>query len=309
MAEERPTAGQALLAYLSRQVDELKVRDGQVRSGQDEGVHRARVACRRLRATLSGYRRLVDRDATDPVRDELRWLAGSLSDARDVTVVHERLRHLVDAEPASQAIGPVRSRLDTTCAERRAAAWVAVDEAFASDRYDALLDALDRLVTDPPLRRKASRPATEVLPRPVRKARRRLTRTMAAAGEADDHDAELHEVRKEAKRLRYCAEALAPVLGEDAEALARAAGQLTGHLGERQDTVLTRRLLLELAAAADAAGESPETWDRLVTRNDERTAELDRELPALWDRVSRQRLPQQPHPLMDGRPERVTAPG
>ena len=65
--------------------------------------------------------------------------------------------------------------------------------------------------------------------------------------DAEDRDAELHEVRKDAKRLRYAAEAVHTVWGKDAKRLAKAAKKLTSHLGERQDTVMSRPDLLEIA--------------------------------------------------------------
>jgi hypothetical protein len=72
--------------------------------------------------------------------------------------------------------------------------------------------------------------------------------------------------------------------------LAKAARKLTSHLGERQDTVMSRPGLLEIAADADAAGESSVTWGVLLVREEERAAELDASLPALWKKVSRKKL-------------------
>ncbi|XTR52430.1 CHAD domain-containing protein [Pseudarthrobacter sp. So.54] len=56
-------------------------------------------------------------------------------------------------------------------------------------------------------------------------------------------DLELHEVRKRAKRLRYAAEASAPVFGKRATAQARAAEEIQEILGEHHDSVVTRDLL------------------------------------------------------------------
>jgi CHAD domain-containing protein len=283
-------AGRVLERRLTRQIAELKRCDSQMRRHRDEGVHHARVACRRLRSALATFRPLVDREVTDPVRDEIQWLGRALADARDSTVVRERLREMIEEEPDDAVVGPVFSRLDTTFDERATAAWRLVDETLASERYLALLTALDRLLTDPPWTEKARLPAEEVLPTRVRKEWRRLKRRMASAQEAEDPDAELHEVRKDAKRLRYAAETVHTVWGKDAKRLAKAARKLTSHLGERQDTVMSRPGLLEIAADADAAGESSVTWGVLLVREEERAAELDASLPALWKKVSRKKL-------------------
>ena len=99
-------AARVLQRRLIRQVTELKRRDSLIRRRQDEGVHQARVACRRLRSALATYRPLVDREVTDPIRDEIKWLGQTLADARDATVVRERLRAMVDAEPNDVVVGP-----------------------------------------------------------------------------------------------------------------------------------------------------------------------------------------------------------
>jgi CHAD domain-containing protein len=283
-------AGRVLERRLVRQTAELKRCDSQMRRHRDEGVHHARVACRRLRSALATFRPLVDREVTDPVRDEIQWLGRALADARDSKVVRERLRKMIDEEPDDAVVGPVLSRLDATFDERARVAWRLVDETLASDRYLALLTALDRLLADPPWTEKAGLPAEEVLPSRVRKEWRRLKRRMAAVEESEERDAELHQVRKDAKRLRYAAEAVHTVWGKDAKRLAKAGKLLTSHLGERQDTVMSRPGLLEIAADADAAGESSVTWGVLLVREEERAAELDATLPDLWKKVSRKKL-------------------
>jgi CHAD domain-containing protein len=283
-------AGRVLHRRLIRQVAELKRRDSQMRRRREEGVHQARVACRRLRSALATYRPLVDREVTDPIRDEIQWLGRTLADARDAKVVRERLRALIDAEPDDAVVGPVRSRLDKTFDDRARAGWALVEETLSSDRYFELLTALDRLIADPPWSEKAGLPAEDVLPARLRKEWRRMKRRMGAVADADDRDAELHEVRKDAKRLRYAAEAVHPVWGKDAKKLAKAAKKLTSHLGERQDTVMSRPTLLEIAAAADDVGESSVTWGVLLVREEERAAELDAELAARWKKLSRKKL-------------------
>ena len=283
-------AGRVLQRRLIRQVRELKRCDSQIRRGRDAGVHEARIACRRLRSALATYRPVVDREVTDPLREEIQWLGHALEDARDAEVVRERLRVLVDAEAADAVIGPVRSRLDATFDARARTGWALVEDTLSSDRYFELLAALDRLAADPPWSELAGLPAKEVLPSRVRKEWRRTKRRMAGVAQAEDRDAELHEVRKDAKRLRYAAEAVHPVWGKDAKRLAKAAKKLTSHLGERQDTVMSRPELLEIAASADAAGEGSVTWGVLLVREEERVAELDADLPALWKKVSRKKL-------------------
>ena len=69
-------------------------------------------------------------------------------------------------------------------------------------------------------------------------------------GQRDPRDLTLHEVRKSAKQLRYAAEAAVPVHRKAALRLASAAEEVQTILGERQDSVVARSLLLRWAAEA-----------------------------------------------------------
>ena len=70
-------------------------------------------------------------------------------------------------------------------------------------------------------------------------------------------------MRKAAKRLRYAAESADPALSEPAARLAGRAEALQELLGEHQDTVVARSVLLEIAAHAQEAGEDTFTFGRL----------------------------------------------
>ena len=286
-------AGAVVHQRLSLQVAELHRREHEIRLGRtQEGVHHARIACRRLRSALVTFGPLVLPEVTDPLRGELRWLGRVLGDARDPHVAQEWLRELLAAEPEDEVAGPVQRRLEATYAVRLAAGEEALDEALASPRHTALLEQLDRLVADPPWTAAAGRPAGEVLPRLLDKDWRRLRARMAAVAEATDEDEALHDARKAAKRMRYAAETLVPAWGLDAQRLAHAARQLTDHLGERQDLLLVRFDLVEMAEAAEAAGEPSRTWGALLGRADEQRQQLDLRLAATWRRTARKRLRQ-----------------
>ncbi|MCW2613576.1 MAG: domain containing protein [Frankiales bacterium] len=261
----RPTAGQVLTAHLAAQVDELLLRDPQVRRDEPDAVHRMRVACRRLRSALSTFGPLLDRTRTDPLRDELRRLAAELGAARDVEVLHERLRALLADEPPELLLGPVRQTVDDLLRRRYREAHARAVEALDGDRHLALLDALDALVADPPLRRRAARPAPDVLPTLVRRQHARLRHRLEQADRlaGSEQDVVLHEARKLAKRLRYACEAVEPVAGAAARRLAQDATALQDALGEHQDSVVTRDVLRELGAVSSRAGRNGFTFGRL----------------------------------------------
>jgi CHAD domain-containing protein len=128
--------------------------------------------------------------------------------------------------------------------------------ALASPRYAALLDALVALASDPPLTSEADAPASEVLPRLVRKPWKRL-RSMVRDIGSDPPDHDLHEVRKRAKQVRYAAEAVAPVVGPKAKKAARRVAAVQDVLGDHQDTVVAEeRLRAHLARLAPAEGQT-----------------------------------------------------
>ena len=266
VSSRKVSAGGVLQAHLQDQVDELLRRDPQARRDLPDAVHKMRVATRRLRSALSTFRSLLDRERTDPLREELRWLAGVLGGPRDAEVMHARLRRLVAEEDPDLVLGPVAARIDTALSLRHRQAHAALVEDLDGERYLRLLDALDALVADPPLQPLARERATEVLPGVVRRAWRRLDRAMKAAERAEpgeQQDFLLHEARKDAKRARYVAEAVTPVFGAPARTYAKAVAALQEVLGEHQDGVVTREVLRELGVQAHLAGENGFTFGRL----------------------------------------------
>lgn len=262
---DRPAA-ELVHARLVEQLERLDRREVEARAGSDDGVHRMRVATRRLRAVLATARPLLEREQTDPLGSELRWLATALGHARDPAVVHERLRALVDAEPRSLVHGPVRRRLLTTYRGRGKQELAA---ALDSRRHRTLRSRLDRLVADPPWTEVAAAPAGDVLPTMLRKELKRFRTRVRSAVDADDPMDALHEARKAAKRLRYAAELTEPAAGKPARRLAKRARQVTSELGELQDVAISCAELRTLARAAEAAGEASFTYGLLLGREEE----------------------------------------
>jgi CHAD domain-containing protein len=89
---------------------------------------------------------------------------------------------------------------------------------------------------------------------------------MAAAQDAPRGPAQdelLHEVRKDAKRSRYAAEAVQPLFGAPAARYAEAVAELQESLGDFQDGVVTREVLRELATGGRRAGRDAFTFGRL----------------------------------------------
>ncbi|MEV6807835.1 CYTH and CHAD domain-containing protein [Streptomyces sp. NPDC051132] len=273
------TAGDHVLAYLRAQRDALVALDPAVRRGIPDAVHRMRVAARRAHATLRTFTGVLDRSVTGPVGGELKWLAGELGVDRDQEVLADRLTTALDALPPALATGPARARLTAWAGARHGGAHAHLTGVLDSRRHLALLDTLDALLTDPPLREAAGGKPRKTLGKAVRKGAKKLTARMEhalALPPGDDRDRALHEARKKAKRVRYAAEATG------ARGLTKAVKSLTTLLGDHHDGVMARRTLRELAAVAHAAGEDTFAYGLLYGREEARAARLEAELAVRW---------------------------
>ncbi|KOU40592.1 CYTH and CHAD domain-containing protein [Streptomyces sp. WM6378] len=287
------TAGAHVLGYLRAQRDAIVALDPAVRRELPDSVHQMRVATRRLRSAFKSYAKVVDRAVTDPVGEELKWLAAELGVDRDQEVLTERLRTRIATLPRTLLLGPVRGRLRVWTAARRTGSRRRTLAVLDGKRYLSLLGTLDTLLAAPPLLPAAERPVADVLPRAVLKDYDRLAgRVHTALGLAPGHERDLamHEARKAAKRARYAAEAAAPALGRAAEKFAKRMKAVQNVLGDHQDSVVARDALRTLAAQAHAAGESAFTWGLLYGQEEATADRRERELPEVWARASAPKL-------------------
>lgn len=278
--------GAYVLAYLHEQRDTLIAQDPAVRRGLPDSVHQMRVATRRLRSAFKTYRRVLDPAETGPVGEELRWLAAELGIDRDQEVLLERIQTRLGELPRTLRLGPVGGRLKIWHTTRRTGSRRAALAALDSRRYVALLDALDALLADPPLRKAAGRPAETALSAAVLADYGRLADRVEGALALDPgepRDLALHEARKAAKRARYAAEAAAPALGKPARRLAKAVKAVQNLLGDHQDSVVAREALRGLGVQSAGAGESAFTWGVLYAHEEEISARRERELPRVWE--------------------------
>ncbi|MDI6516336.1 CYTH and CHAD domain-containing protein [Streptomyces coelicoflavus] len=281
--------GAYVLAYVDEQAGRLVSLDPAVRRDLPDAVHQMRVTCRRLRACLRSYRSVLDRRVTDPLRTELRWLAGELGVARDQEVLGERIGAALAELPDDLVLGPVAARLRVWEVSHGVEARSRTRQALATSRYLRLLDALDALVRQPPLRARATGKPAPTMSRSVLKEYGRLAGRMeqaAAQPAGRSREAGLHEARKAAKKLRYAAEVARPALGKPAARLGKHAKAVQQLLGEHQDAVVAQDTLRGLAVAAHGAGESAFTWGLLHGREGAGAEARQRELPEVWRAAS-----------------------
>ncbi|KAB1146393.1 CYTH and CHAD domain-containing protein [Streptomyces luteolifulvus] len=286
---EPVTAGDHVLAYVRAQRDTIVELDPAVRRDVFDSVHRMRVATRRMRSAFRSYGKVLDRAVTDPVGEELKWLAGELGVDRDMEVLTERLTESLGAVPRTLISGPVRTRLRTWANAKRGGSRRRLIGVLDSKRYLTLLDTLDALVAEPPLLEAAAGKPAKVIAKAVRKDFAKVSALVEQGLElppGHDRDLALHEARKKAKRSRYSSEAAVPALGDPAADLVKSMKSLQNLLGDHQDSVITRQTLRELSAVAHAAGESSFTYGVLYGREEQRASTDEAELPGLWKEIT-----------------------
>ena len=277
-------AGEALLAYVSEQYAEMLRQEHRLRAGEHDAIHKMRVATRRLRSVLASYRKLLPKEPARRIGAELKWLARVLGAARDAQVMRHRLQELVAAQPDELVRGPVSARIEAELTARYTEAAETVHSELEADRYSALVRDLGALLEDPQLTAKGGKSARSVGRQLIRRDLRRLRRRVREARQEHDDTqrAEIfHEARKDAKRLRYAAEAYVPVGGERATAMVEAAETVQKALGEHQDSVVTRELLVRLGAHPGRGG-SGFTYGRLHAVEEQRARTAEKQFRRLW---------------------------
>jgi CHAD domain-containing protein len=261
-------AGAVLRSALATDLAQLVRHELAIRLGGDEeDIHKARVATRRLRSTLKTFSPLLDQAWVDSVRSDLAWLADTLGDVRDADVLGGRLKEEAKRLPEdARGMVEIMQRAE----ERRASCLRALGNAVDSSRHDQLLERIqsgaDQLPAGPKAQGRLARPAAEELSHWVGRSWDKLRRSVNALGDEPSAEA-LHAIRIGAKRLRYAAELMEPSVGKEAATTAARAARLQEVLGEVHDLGASELWLRQVAgtvspAGAVAAGRLLERWDR-----------------------------------------------
>lgn len=227
----RLTAGEVLTGVITEDLARLLEHDPVVREGRDEeGIHQARVACRRLRSQLRSFDRALRTAAVADVMGELGWLGRLLGSVRDLDVLTERFEH------ASEEMGAGgRPELLRCLRIERQEQYAHLIVKMNGGRYRRLLATLGGIAEKPPVRRACARePAVDVLLPEVASRWHDLERGVARLPRGA-RDEELHHVRILAKRARYAAEIAASFGPEDLVKLAKRVAKVQKVLGGLSD--------------------------------------------------------------------------
>lgn len=237
-----------------------------------EFLHDFRVAVRRTRSLLGQVRPLFGADALEPYRRELAWLGKTTGPTRDLDV------HLIDLQRLRDEAGADTvslNALERLLVRRRRAARRAMVKDLRSKRLRRLLaDWRAFLEGASPAPSAATVSARSFASRRIRRLHRRVL-ARGAAMDRNSSDAELHELRKACKKLRYLIELFAGVYEPEAVTVCvKSLKRFQDNLGEFQDmsvqSAVLKELAVELGSARKPRPQTLVTSGRLIERLIER---------------------------------------
>jgi CHAD domain-containing protein len=245
-------ASQAAVLSSPREPDEQAI--------SADRIHKLRIATRRARSALRTFKGTLPSGLGASLGAHLKWLAEILGVARDLDVYETHYLRNRDRLPDDDALalGGYERYLQT----ERAKARTAVATALRSERFRRLVAGLEAHFPSPvgegvqtesgrALIRNAGRARIQASSLRILRRGRRIDRQSAPA--------DLHELRKDIKRLRYLLELLEPYFGRQLARTRRAAVRLQDVLGAYQDACAAdARTRAYLATAAECS--SPDEW-------------------------------------------------
>ncbi len=258
---------------------------GTVADTDSEFLHDFRVAVRRTRSVLGMARGVIPPDLLTRLRDGFKWLGDITTPTRDLDV------YLLDFDDFEAAVGPTASRRSGPAAilpgrapaAGPASSWPTAWRRTATtiwsnwSRAGCPIRAAWPGPTDPEVAPRASEPARQLAAERTWQAYRRLVRDGRRIT-PDSPATRLHDLRKDAKKLRYALECFGSLF--DPDEIAMGVKELKGVqevLGTFQDCEVQKASLAGLGAELiDEHGASQATtliaMGALVERLDEREA-------------------------------------
>ncbi len=241
----------AVLAHLADAVDANW--QGTIEDIDPEFLHDLRVALRRTRSVLGQARRVLPPNALDRYGNGFKRLAAATGPARDLDVnVMEWDSYVAPLAPESVAsLGLVLDHLE----KQRRAAHTSLAKTLRAASSRRLMASWHEWLTDPrsPPRSggeanpDADRPLGPVVAERIAKAQERVLRRGRTIGPDSPAEA-LHDLRKDAKKLRYLLECFGGLLpAASRKAFVQRLKALQDNLGEHQDAEVHVTLLREIS--------------------------------------------------------------
>ena len=245
------------LAYgrLLEQFEEMIAQEPRAWEGLDpEGVHKMRVATRRLRSALRAFKKVLP-DSVRSFNGEFKWLAAALGGVRDLDVAMGNLPGYLSEIPPEDA-----AHLDAYqqyLADRWQEERTRLLAGLSSGRYGGLKEGFaQRLERGPSARTMetlGSITVGEAAQLLIGKRYRGVLRRGRAITSASS-DESLHALRIRCKQLRYLLEFFRPAYGGLLKAETRRLKKLQDVLGDFQDACVAGQLLRRYAEGLPMRG-------------------------------------------------------
>lgn len=289
-------AEEALRAILGHLVTTLRANvEGVIDDTDVEFLHDLRVAVRRARSAIGQLKEVLPQPAVDTLAAGLGWLGSVSNQCRDLDVALqdlEEFKAMLGGEAVPLDVVEGRLRRDRAAALRR------VRAALRSRRFARLLAHWQELAEEAPgapLPAHAALPVAEIAGARILKAYRRMLKAGAKLADPPE-PAALHQLRINAKKLRYLLEFFASLYPEPE--LARLVKELKGFqdvLGGFNDMELQRARFVAIADELIASGHArPEALfavgrlvDAAAARQDDYRREFAERFSAFASRDSR----------------------
>ncbi len=226
----------------------LDLRNAALNSEDIEGVHRMRVAIRRLRSALGDFSAYLEDRSFKAAKKKLKRLADSLGMARDQDVAIAALQKLQQAAKGKRIKNDLEDLIVKRLAKRKNT-QTKLNEILASTSIENLREHFSAAFEEGILKEtSAFTIAAKYAGREVVSKRLQEFLNLSSCLYDPFNQDELHQLRIAAKRLRYSIELFTGCLGEQITPFAKQIADMQAYLGELHDCDvwikdLSRRLL------------------------------------------------------------------
>jgi CHAD domain-containing protein len=234
---------------------------GAIDQTDPEFLHDLRIALRRTRVVLADGKRVLPPEILDRTRGELAWLTDLTSTPRDLDVYLLEWSNYTDllGSDVAPLLEPVRDLIE----RQRIEVHVELERGLRSERAAALMNSWQAWLREPLASDALPSRAGQPFGRQVTKRIARAHDLLLERGrliEPDTPAEQVHDLRKDAKRLRYLLECFGSLLSERAlERYVKRLKALQDNLGEHQDAEVHVDMLRTIATELHENGASAGT--------------------------------------------------
>lgn len=285
--EKGTRAGEAFQIIARNCLLHLRANEASVRaSAGADSIHQLRVAVRRLRSALVAFGDLMPDDERRRVSGSVRWIAQQCGRARELHVFKsDVIEPLIARLPDEESLHQLARLADAACED----AYAAVAATLDSKQYTDTLLALEAWVEGDRWKEGAGIdvPIRDFARGVLKRLHRKLVKGVKRIEDLDE--AELHELRIRAKKLRYASEFFGSMFRDKAaKPYLRALIAVQDRLGTLNDGILARKIVASLERDGKERDQAVlATASAIVLGwNTCRVAADLRQLPKVWEKLS-----------------------